>query len=308
LFFAVGLLFAKTQVILADSSAVATDFIKLGQIAQISGEHKNLLDTLTVSAAAPSGFTRFLLKSSIAVPVEIKKSTEIIGADRIKIHSLSQKIPYKELAKIAGTLLADSLVNNEYMKSEILFEFPQDKELDVALGDYEIVLGKIEAKQLKGRTTVPLLVVQKNGEKKTRVSINAAIKVVARVCVAAKDIARYEKFAPQYLEYKTVDISTLQGTPLYEMPKIDEYQIIGSIRAGVIITDKHIAPKPVIESGSPVKMTTGEGMVKVSVWGRARSAGVIGDIIAVENMESNKIVKGKIVKPGEVEIIRGSAI
>ena len=307
LFFA-AILFAKTQVVLSDSSAVATEFIQLGQIAQIFGEHKNLLDTLTITMAAPAGFSRFLLKTNIILPTEIKNSTTITGADRIKIYSLSQKIPYAELAKTAAELLADSLVNNENVKSEILFEFAQDAKLNVALGDYEVILGKTEAKQLRGRTMIPLIVVQKDGEKKTRVSLNALIKVIARVCVAGKDMARYEKFAPQNLEYETADISTLKGTPLYEMPKIDDYQITGAIRAGTVITDRHIAPKPVIESGNPVKMTTGEGMVKVSVWGRARSAGGIGDIIAIENMESNKIVKGKIIQPGIVEIVQGGTI
>ncbi|MDR0303819.1 MAG: flagellar basal body P-ring formation chaperone FlgA [Chitinispirillales bacterium] len=302
--FSTAILLAKTQVILLDSSAVETEFIRLGQVSQIIGEHKVLLDTLSITTSAPPGFSRFLLKSNIIIPAEIKNTTTIIGADRIKIHSLSQKIPYEDLAQAAKKLLENFLVNTETVKSEVLFEFAKGAELNVALGDYEVVLGKIDVKQLRGRTVIPLVVVQKNGEKKTRITLNALIKIVAKVCVASKDMARYEKFAPQNLEYKTVDISTLNGTPLYEMPKIDEYQIIGAIRSGTIITDKHIAPRHIVESGSPVKMVSGGSMVKVYVWGRARSSGRIGDIIAVENMESNKIVRGKIIQPGEVEIIR----
>ena len=305
--FLATILFANTtQIVLSDSSAVDTEYIRLGQIATISGEHKSLLDTLRITSAAPAGFSRFLLKNNIMLPEEIRKTTTIVGADRIKIYSLSQKIPYTELAKNAAELLADSLWNSEYVKSEISFEFAPDAKLNIALGNYKVILGKMDAKQLKGRVQIPLVVVQNNGEKRTRALINASINVTARVCVAAKDMARHEKFAPQNLEYKTVDISTLKGMPLFEMPKVDDYQIIGVIRKGTIITDRHIAPKPVIEIGTPVRMTTGEGMVKVSIMGRARSAGGIGDIISIENVESNRIVKAKVIGHGAVEIVRGS--
>jgi flagella basal body P-ring formation protein FlgA len=291
-----------------DSSTVASDVIRLGQIAKISGENKNLLDTLIVANAAPAGHSRFLLKSSIFIPAEIKNTTTIRGADRIRIHSLSQELPFEKLARIATELLADSLINNENIKSEILFEYPKDAKVNIALGDYEVILGKIEAKQLRGRTIIPLIVVQKNGEKRTRVSLNAAVKVTAKVCVASTDIARHEKISTQNLEYKTVDISGLRGTPLFRMPKIDEYQVIGAIRAGMIVTDRHVVPRPVVELGSPVRMTTGEGMVRVTIWGRARSAGGIGDVIVVENTESNKIVRAKVIRSGEVEIVRGGTI
>jgi flagella basal body P-ring formation protein FlgA len=259
---------------------------------------------MLVSTAAPAGLSRFLLKNSIVIPSEIKNSTVINGSDRIKIYSAVQKIPYAELARKATELLADSIVNNDDVKSEIHFEFMEGSELGVPLGEYEITLGKITSKQLRGRVVIPLIVVQKDGEKKTRVSLNAVIKVVAKICVAARDISRNDRFAPQFLEMKTVDISALQGTPLFEMPKLDEYMVTGVIRAGTVITDRHVAPKPVIEIGTPIKMTSGEGMVKVTIWGRARSAGKIGDIIAVENVESSKIVRGKIIQPGVVEIIR----
>ena len=299
---------ARTQVLLSDSSAVAGEFITLGQIAEISGAHKNLLDTLVVGTAAPAGHSRFLMKNSINLPAEIRNSVEIKGSERIKIHSLSQRVSFAELAKRAAALLADSLTNNENIKSEILFEFNQNAEINIALGDFEVELGRIEARQLRGRVVVPLVVVQQNGEKRTRVSLNALVKITADVVVAAKDIARHEKIAPFNLEMRRLDITSLQGTPLFEMPKTDDYMVIGAIRKGAVITNRHVAPKPIVEQGSPVRMTTGAGRVSVAVWGRARQSGGIGDIIAVENIESNKIVRAKIVSAGLVEIVRGGTI
>jgi flagella basal body P-ring formation protein FlgA len=301
-------LFANTQIILRDSSAVAGDIIKLEQIADVSGKHKKLLDTMFVANAEPSGHSRFLMKTSISLPADIKDEVEVIGADRIKIHTLSQKISYAELAEKANALLIDSLTNNEKIKSQIMFEFNEDAKLDIALGNYEVELGKIDRQRLRGRVLVPVVVVQNNGKKKTRASINAVVKVTATVCVATKDIARHEKVALANVEMKTLDITTLQGNPLYEMPAIDDYQVIGAIRTGTVITNRHVSPKPLVEQGTPVRMTTGAGMVKVAIWGRARSSGGIGDIIAVENIESSRIVRAKIITSETVEIVRGGTI
>ena len=301
-------LYAKTLVVLHDSSAVTSETITLGRIAEITGTHKNLLDTIVVATAAPAGHSRFLMKTAINLPQELRQSVEIKGPDRIKIHTLSQRIMFSELARQATLLLADSLVNTQSIKSEILFEYNRDAALNIPLGDYTIELGRIEKRQLRGRVVVPLVVVQSGGEKRTRVSLNAMVKTVAKVGVAVKDIARFDDFSPRDIEMKLLDITTLQGTPLYELPGEGEFRVVGAIRAGTVITNRHIAPKPVVEQGSDVRMMTGAGMVRVSIWGRARQSGGIGDIIAVENIESNRIVKAKVVSANLVEIVRGGTI
>ena len=307
LFFAFSLS-ARTLVVLNDSSAVSSEFITLGQIAVISGEHKRMLDTIVVGASAPAGHSRFLMRRSINLPAEIRNSIEIQGLERVKIHTLSQSVSFSELAKRASVLLADSLRNTENIKSEILFEFNQNASVNIPLGDFEVELGRITQSQLRGRVIIPLVIVQNNGERRTRVSINAVVRMTANVVVAAKNLARHEKVAPFNLEMRMLDITTLQGTPLFEMPHRDEFMVIGAIREGTVLTERHIAPRPIIEQGSPVRMTTGAGRVNISIWGRARQSGGIGDIIAVENIESNKVVRARVVSAGVVEIIQGARI
>jgi len=306
-----AVLFANTRITLRDSSSVSAEVIRLGQIAEISGAHKSVLDTLIIGNSAPAGTTRFLMRTNIltAIPEEMRNSVNVSGSERVRVSTVSQSIPFTKLAKIAGELLADRLINNKNVQNELSFEFAQEAEINIPLGDFEVILGNMDRiQQLRGRFQVPLIIVQENGQRRTRVSINALVKVTANVGVATKNMVRGDTFSADFVEMRSIDITNLQGTPLFEMPKRDEFMIVGVIREGTVITNRHVAPRPAVEIGSAITMVTSGSFGRVSASGRARSAGGIGDVILVENTNSNKLVRGKIIQPGVVEVLRGGRI
>jgi len=302
---------ANTRIALRDSSSVSADIIRLGQIAEISGAHKSVLDTLIVGNSAPAGTTRFLLRSNIltAIPEEIRRGTNITGSERIRVSTVSQSVPFAKLAEIAAELLAPRLTSNENVRSELSFEFAQGAEVNIPLGEFEVILGNMERVQnFRGRFQVPLVVVQDNGQRRTRVSINALVRMTANVGVATRNMTRGDAFSADFVEFRSLDITNLQGTPLFEMPRRDEFMIVGVIREGAVITNRHIAPRPAVEVGSAITMITSGSFGRVSATGRARSAGGVGDVILVENINSNKLIRGRIIQPGVVEIVRGGTI
>lgn len=303
----IGMMYASTIVTLRDSSEVCGEFIRLGDIALIDGTQKHLLDTLIIGVSSAPGHTRFVLKGNIAIPVE---KVVLKGPARVRVRSCAQVLSYDTLVQHVQNLLRDSLRNDEMYTSELIFEKDLDHTVVIESGEYEVTLGRFSASQLRGRVMIPLVVSQQSGNRKTRVSLQASVRVFATVCVAKRDIMRGEVFSLQDFELRRSEISTFSGTPLYVLPNPKTHTVSGIVRTGTIVNTRQMVEMPAVETGSVVTIVTWNAgaTVVVSLPGRARESGNIGDIIAVENVESNRIIQAKVIRHGLVEIVQGGQL
>ena len=66
--------------------------------------------------------------------------------------------------------------------------------------------------------------------------------------------------------------------------------------------DPAAAEKPAVLRGDPVTLVSRAGGMEVRVGGRAMGAAAIGGTVSVENTASRRIIRGRLVEPGVVEV------
>jgi flagella basal body P-ring formation protein FlgA len=63
-----------------------------------------------------------------------------------------------------------------------------------------------------------------------------------------------------------------------------------------------VQPAEAIRKGDQVVITARSGTVSVRMPGEALSDGVIGKQISVRNQRSNRVIRARVVGPGQVEV------
>jgi flagella basal body P-ring formation protein FlgA len=95
------------------------------------------------------------------------------------------------------------------------------------------------------------------------------------------------------------------GAPVFNDPA----EIIGMspsrpLAAGATLTAADLVQGPPLRRGDPVVLLTRIGGVEVRMAGRALGPAGAGGIVSAENVESHRVVRGRLVEPGVVEIVR----
>ena len=77
-----------------------------------------------------------------------------------------------------------------------------------------------------------------------------------------------------------------------------------SLRAGMIANESYFTAPDVVDRSDIVTILFRAGNLSLSMRGKALMAGAVGDVISVQNQQTNKIVRGEIVGPGLVQIMK----
>ena len=76
------------------------------------------------------------------------------------------------------------------------------------------------------------------------------------------------------------------------------------LAAGSTLTSADVALGPPLRRGDPVVLLTRIGSVEVRVAGRALGPAGAGGVVSAENVESRRVVRGRVTAPGVVEVVR----
>lgn len=77
-----------------------------------------------------------------------------------------------------------------------------------------------------------------------------------------------------------------------------------SLAAGAALTSADLRQGPPLRRGDPVVLLTRIGGIEVRMAGRALGAAGAGGVVSAENVESRRIVRGRLTAPGVVEVVR----
>ena len=137
-----------------------------------------------------------------------------------------------------------------------------------------------------------------------RISAVARVTADARHLVAARDLARDEELTGDVVEW--ID-GPLDGQLLESLPT--QAQVLGTrarrpIVRGEVITSTIVKVPPAVRAGDPVTLVIRIGVMEVRGTGRAVSSGSVGDVIRVSRPSHREPLRGRIIEPAVVEILR----
>ncbi len=300
----------STTVHLKENAVVYGKVIRLSDVAEVSGVHKGLLDTLVVGKATQPGYSRLLLRDELLLfnssVTEIRKDVTLLGAARCSVKSSGKDIFYSDISSKIKSALHEELIWNQG-NWDIEFQGADSNIVTLWDSEYEVSLGKLRSNSLKGKTKLPVVFTQ--GTDKSTLYLNVEISVKEKVLVATTDLVQGERIGASDYRWEKMDITYLPSQPVISFSLKDKYHVrSGVIKAGSVIMAKKVKKAKLIERGAPVTIISRVGTASVAISGRAREAGDLGDEIIVVNSGSRKIIRGIVMKPGVVQVRKGGEV
>lgn len=136
---------------------------------------------------------------------------------------------------------------------------------------------------------------------KVRKNISLPGHFEARIAIAAGQLPRGTVLAAQRLAMEIRDITAVK------QPCLDPSLLIGkialkTIKPGAAIELSAVQAPPLVRKGEMVKIVLNKGGISLSTLGIAKADGVKGEIIRVQNTNSNKILQCRVAATGLVEV------
>ncbi|MDI6827747.1 MAG: flagellar basal body P-ring formation chaperone FlgA [Armatimonadota bacterium] len=282
---------------------VEGQIVTLSDIATIQGENKQFAENLkkaTICSAPLPGKIRELTRAQIITA--LRRSYVL---DDSIVFLCPELISVKRRASIVtGDMLIDTVrkhvsARNDQRGIVSVEVIRTPPEQEVPTGKIELRVKELN-RQLKGRVNVPVEIVVDDKVYRT-VYVSVLIKVIARVPVTTKAIAKDEELGASNISLEERDITNLPSDI-----------IIGELEAGLsaripipqgsVLRQGWVSSPPVIKSGDSVIVVVNNGAVTVSDKGIAVQDGHIGERIKVRLFGESREVHGIVSAAGIVEI------
>jgi flagella basal body P-ring formation protein FlgA len=137
-----------------------------------------------------------------------------------------------------------------------------------------------------------------------RVSAVARVTADARHLVAARNVPRNAELTPDDVQWVDGPINGQLFDPLPSAGQVLGARARRAIARGEVITATVVKMPPAVRAGDPVTMVIRAGTMEVRGPGRAVSSGAVGDVIRVMRPAHREPLRGRIVEPAVVEILR----
>ncbi len=122
-----------------------------------------------------------------------------------------------------------------------------------------------------------------------------------KVLVASDDMEVGERIYPWLLEEKYVYMERCGGD-LPPLHNLINYTLTRELRKGETITRNHIRRTPLVKFGEEVKVILRKGGLEITVPGEVLETGFYGETVRVRIGPTGKVIKGKVVDEGRVEV------
>jgi flagella basal body P-ring formation protein FlgA len=133
-------------------------------------------------------------------------------------------------------------------------------------------------------------------------SVSLDVRIFAELPVPVQNIKRHELLGAEMFEIKRFDITSITEKLLAETSQFEDCRAKQNLAAGRYVPLRRVEKIPDVENGHNVTIVGNGGMLEIRAKGIALQNGAIGETIKVKNVDSRKILMGKITAPGVVEI------
>jgi flagella basal body P-ring formation protein FlgA len=120
--------------------------------------------------------------------------------------------------------------------------------------------------------------------------------------VAARTLERGEVLTASDLALARRDLAHVQGRFLSSTAEAVGLRVKNSLRANSPVRGDYLERVPVVKSGQMVMIVVENEVVKITASGRAKGSGAVGDLIAVQNLSSQKDIAARVVDASTVRV------
>lgn len=296
-------------VVIAEQARVDGTIITLGELAQISGgdpEKIQNLRQLNLGTAPIPGSSFVLTKEVI---------TMRLAAAGIDLSGNNWQIPTSVTVIGNSQLVSEQTLINKAIsaiRSQVGSSVGSDDLMITSVGhvqDVVVPLGNIVLSTSLPygiRYNVPSTVtvsVNVNERVFAKVALRFDVKLYRQVAVAARQVNAHEIFTDDSLRYERMDSGQLAAGFVIDKNKIVGLMARRPVTPGMVVTDSMVNKPIIIKRGSAVTLLARIASMEVTAIGQAMQDGCEGQLIRVQNANSNRIVLGKVLNESTVEVL-----
>lgn len=225
-----------------------------------------------------------------------RETVRLTGAPRVLVIGAGEPpcpekvIPALEsLLKNPGQELTARLLN---------LRFPVGAE--VPAGDYSVTAELPPAGLRTGTLLIPLTLTYPEGHSE-RITAQARVEVRGPVVVAARDLPRGHKLAPDDLRLELRPLRP--GVRMLNDPaELRGMATRGILKAGEPLRAAAVIKPFSVEPGKVVRATFRKGSVDLDLETMARSRGQIGDVVAIDGLDGKRLM-ARVIEEGKVLVL-----
>ncbi len=224
------------------------------------------------------------------------------GARAVTISVETTKITGAEIAQKAREYLLSVLSVMDRETTVELGRMPVDQwvprkrneiVLDVSLVDPNKDRGNIELIVTARSNVVPLF----------KVSVIFKVRVFQNVVIVKRKIGRHQRLTRENMFLGKREITGMHDLSFSSVDDLTDKVAIRTILPNAIITENIVEIPPTVQKGSVVKLYIEANNFSIVTKGLAQEAGRTGEVIKVRNLDSKKVIYGKVVGPERVQIV-----
>jgi flagella basal body P-ring formation protein FlgA len=291
----------KITIRVAAEATIESDRVTLGDISRISGgvESAGRLGSISLGYAPNIGMSREINRAQIVLAISAAGFSEgdfvLDSSLNIVIHRTGQQVSEVQIREtVEKSVLA--LLPADRIEARVLrLEVPP--RILVPAGKLEIRTNIAGIRNLFARFSLPVEIRVNNKIVRT-FAANIEIEAFANVAVAVKELAGQAKIIETDVRFERKRLVRPLASYVLDAARLRGAMLIKDITAGSELTSDLFVAGIVIKYGDAVRLEAVSGTLKVTINGEARSAGKIGDRIAVKNMQSGAILQAFVVDEG----------
>lgn len=165
-----------------------------------------------------------------------------------------------------------------------------DKELTATLESPAQPLGRVTVK------------VRCDGGSPWTVFVPAQVKLFREVVTSVRPLKRTAIIEPEDVALRERDISQSGQSYLTSLDQAIGQKLVRPMVADQVISLAHLEQAEVVRKGDQVVISARSGSLNVRMPGEALSNGGLSEQIRVKNLNSQRVIKARVIAPGQVEV------
>lgn len=280
-----------------------------GDIADVSGKNKAVLEKIRrirIANAAQSGMvlkvSQGLLKITLRREGYSLKGIHFEGPETIQVLTQSQEFSTEEiLPKVKAFAVQGSGESPENIEVKLS---GAEKKILLPAGAVDVnfrapLSGKYEGLLL---LTTELMV---NGRLARVMPLRVMVEVFRPVVVTTKRVEKGEKFTPENVSVVRKPSSKVLPGCLQRLENAVGRTAAAPVVPGTLLRLSALYDPPVVKRGELLQAVVQKGNVEITVGVRAIEEGKAGDSIRVENTQTHKVLRGRVLNEKMVSIEEG---
>lgn len=151
--------------------------------------------------------------------------------------------------------------------------------------------------------TMVRMTVNVNGQVFSTTNLRFDVKLYRQVAVAAHQVRAGEILTSENLRYERMDTGHLKTGYFTDMSKVIGLETRRPLTPGMVVTDLMLNKPNVIKRGDLVNIIVRIGGMEVIVVGKAMQDGYVGQLIRIQNTNSNKFISAKVLDETTVQVL-----